>query len=618
MIPVIVLLAIFLFFAYVNPFGQGNAYRPAALKIETLKNLKVLSDEAGKKVFGAGRLEKRGGLYVLKLKGSAYEMGYQHGQLLREEIRNGAMPYQAYPVYTHSPYYPLPGVKKWFLTRYFDWVIYHPLMKNAPLRFLEEIKGLADGSGLKFDLVLRGNLLSEFRMITTPQLKKTMLKRLQTDGECSCFAAFDDMTRDGNLIVGRNTDYSGAGLWDQTQTVFFYEPDDGYRYVNVGAAGLIKCNTCMNEHGLCLGGHFMYSTDVTSNGAGFTALEHAIMLRASTVEEAHALVQSSKRAGAFAYLLAGGREKNAAVVEATASRVGLRYAEGGFICETNFMTTDETRPVDSILELGIAKNAISRFRRLEELIRENAGSITPQRAAQFMGDHKDMCSGDIRPFGNVIATLGNLTSTVFLPVEHVFWVADGLAPVCNNIFLGFNFFKEFENQPYLVTPEILEPNEYVKTVSYEALREFYPLRVDAVLPPFRREDLLERVSEVVKMTPGEVVYRLLVIKLLLHQGKATDAAEQLKLMVDYALSPSEQAQVMLLLGFTYDLNGDREVARRCYQDILQKTQSPRQDVLTAVNPFILADANRFLQRAFTNQHIACVEISLDMGSSYDR
>ena len=44
-----------------------------------------------KKYFKDAWMEKRGDLYVLHLKGSPYEVGYQHGILMKEEIKKGAV-----------------------------------------------------------------------------------------------------------------------------------------------------------------------------------------------------------------------------------------------------------------------------------------------------------------------------------------------------------------------------------------------------------------------------------------------------------------------------------------------------------------------------------------------
>jgi hypothetical protein len=528
------------------------------------------------------------------------------------------MQYHADPVYLHKPYSQMKPVVKWLFNRYAAWFIYLPLLNGSPRSFLEELKGLSDGSGFPFDVVFRGNMLSEFNMTATKFQRKILIKRLPNVNECTSFAAFGSQTQDGSLIVGRNTDYSGASLWDVTQVVFFYQPQEGYRYANVGSAGLIKCNSCLNEKGMVLGGHFMYSVDVNPAGAGFSALQHAIMRGAAGIDEAYQILSTHERAGAFAYLIASGQEKDAAVIEATTNSLGRRNALKEVIFETNFMTTPECHAVDFLQEVGIAKNPLSRFKRIEELIHQHAGKISVQSAAQFMGDHKDMASGDVRPTGNVIATLSNLTSVIFRPEDFTFWVADGLAPVCNNPFTGFNLLHELAGIEYQVQPPVLEPNEYVKTAAFEALRRYYPVYVKAILPPFDRKDLKEQVMGLVKQIPGDVMYRLLLAKLYLREGKAREALSHFNMLSDYALSPSEQAQLLLFQGMTYDLLGEHDNAVNSYRSILQKAKLPEADELKLINPIILADAAKYSQAGFSMKDLKTVEISLDMGSLYDR
>ncbi|MCJ7623172.1 MAG: C45 family peptidase, partial [Anaerolineaceae bacterium] len=422
---IFVMIVIFILFSSYPPIGNGRRYVPSGRLNDRLRTKSILEPGDGRRTFCDASLERRSGLYVLRLKGAPYEMGFQHGVLLREEIRRGALLYHAGSVDNFAPFNQKSDFVRWLLKKYFDWTIYRPLFRNAPKDYLTEIKGLADGCGLPFDVVFRGNMLSEFNMNTAKLTKQAMLKRLQS-GECTSFAAFGSNTPDGKVIMGRNTDYSGAGLWDKYQTVMFYEPQDGHRFVNVGTAGLLKCNSCMNEKGLCLGGHFLYSDDVKANGVGFTALELEIMKKSGSIEQAYAIVRKYARAGAFGYLLVDGRRNEAAVVEACANHVGLRLSEKERICETNFMTTTELKPVDILIKHGVGRNPLARYRRMLELIDENPGSITPQKAAMFMGDHKDLCSNSVRPFGMCPATLANLTSAVFHPECFDFWVADGL------------------------------------------------------------------------------------------------------------------------------------------------------------------------------------------------
>ena len=130
------LLLVALFFALASPIGNGGAYLPSpviqAMLVET-----EISEDGDAKLFGGGGLEQRDGLYVLRLSGSPYEMGYQHGKLLSDEIRRGAVPYFDRAIDNLAPFSAMSVPLRWLLGRYFDWTILRPLVKHSPPSFLE-------------------------------------------------------------------------------------------------------------------------------------------------------------------------------------------------------------------------------------------------------------------------------------------------------------------------------------------------------------------------------------------------------------------------------------------------------------------------------------------------
>jgi hypothetical protein len=72
--------------------------------------------EGGKKYYKDAWMEKRDNLYILHLKGTPYEVGYQHGILMSEEIKNGAVNLYADPIFRgKKSYSPLSLFIKAFL-----------------------------------------------------------------------------------------------------------------------------------------------------------------------------------------------------------------------------------------------------------------------------------------------------------------------------------------------------------------------------------------------------------------------------------------------------------------------------------------------------------------------
>jgi hypothetical protein len=598
------------------PLGDGRAYLPNPEELRWLDSLSVVEDERGRKAFGRATVEKRGGLNVLRLCGSHYEMGYQHGALLRDEIEKGALPFYAAPAENFAPFKHSRSLTRWVLARYFDWAIYRRLLKYSPRQYLAELKGIADGSGQSFADVFRGNMLSDLNMNLIKVLEKKALKQVGQQG-CTSFAAFGGASEDGKLVMGRNTDYAGGGLWDRNQTVVVYEPDDGQRFTSVSSAGLIKCNSCMNESGVCLGAHFLFLSDTVADGVSFTFLEIEIMKKATSVEQARAIVEQSPRAGAFAFLIADGKANEAAVIEASAGAVGVRYALGDLLWETNVATTDEIKPFDIFLRNSIGKNPIARFERMQMLLNENQGKITPLMAAQFMGDHADMCSDSLRPAGGIISQVTNLTSAVFSPANFNFWVADGLAPVCNNAYIGFNLMNELADTPSEINPQVLPPNQYVQSQAYKGLRKYYDAMVHFLVPPCDIEAALASLEEAVALCPDEALYRRIAARLLLSQWDAGAAAAHLAKALECVQSPNELAQTRLLLGFTCDLQGKREDALQQYREVLNSASDNSSNILSAINKFVLADAKKYSHSPYTLTDTKELEVNFEIVGKHD-
>jgi hypothetical protein len=601
--------------------GDGGEYLPNSEELRWLGSTTVDEDDRGRKVFGRASLERRGGLSVLKLRGSCYEMGYQHGALLRDEIRDGAVPFFARATENFAPFKNMNPLVRYFTAKYFDWTIFRPLLKFSPPDCLAELKGVADGSGLDFATVFRGNLLSELNMNLVKVMEKKALSGeaplVEAQAGCTSFAAFGDATPDGKLVMGRNTDYSGGGLWDTHQTVMFYEPEDGYNFTNIGSAGLIKCNSCMNEKGLCLGGHFLFLNDVRPDGVCFTFFELEIMRKAATIDEAVAMIKNNPRAGGFAFTLADGESGEAAVVEVCAGAVGVRRAENGVVWETNMATTEEIEPVDVFHRNGIGKNPFARFERMRMLVDERAGVITPAVAASFMGDHMDMCSDSMRPVGGVISQLTNVTSAVFTPADFNFWVADGLSPVCNNTYVGFNLMRELADDAPDARPADLAPNDYVDTDDYKALRVYYEALVSFTIPPVDKKAAFEKVCEAIALHPDEAIYRRLAAKMALRRGDVEAASEHLGSALGCVQSPSELAQTHLLLGFASDLSGNRGEATQRYREALSIADAADDGILACVNRFVVADARKYSTAPFTFENAGKIEISFDSTAKYD-
>src|SRR5262245_33220468 len=91
-------------------------------------------------VLSRASVTNENGLIVIHLSGTPYEIGYQHGTLLRQEVREH---YQQLYGYLQS----LPKFRfcrRWQVNFILNW-FWDDLKPYVPKEFLEEMRGLADG-----------------------------------------------------------------------------------------------------------------------------------------------------------------------------------------------------------------------------------------------------------------------------------------------------------------------------------------------------------------------------------------------------------------------------------------------------------------------------------------
>ncbi|MBI4614111.1 MAG: peptidase C45 [Planctomycetes bacterium] len=239
---------------------------------------------------GKGRLERQDGRLVLYVSGTPYEMGFQHGRLLPDLVRKNfdavldnrgkigeSTEYQAYKVLA-------PGMH-FFLRR------------HVPERFREEMKGLAEGSGLPYDRIEAGNLFPEAF-------------------HCSGMALMGKATKDGSLYHVRILDYMTEAGLQETALVIIHEPEGGHRWMNVGFAGFIGSVTGMNDAQVTIGE--MGGRGLASwNGMPMAFLVRDALERAGTLEEAVSIFRETPRTCEYYYVISDAKIPDARAVWAT-------------------------------------------------------------------------------------------------------------------------------------------------------------------------------------------------------------------------------------------------------------------------------------------------------------
>ncbi len=252
---------------------------------------------------GEGYLEKVDGTLVLHLSGDYYDLGYQHGVLLREMVKENMLSI----VDNQSE---LAESKEYKLYKMLRGAMHARLKPHIPEKFMEELRGLAEGAGLEFEQVLTGNLMPEAF-------------------HCSGMSLFGKATRGGSLYHVRLLDYMTEVGFQDRAVLMIVSPKGARTFMNVSYAGFVGSITGMNDAQIAIG-------EMGGQGQGFfdgmpmSLLLRDALERATTLKEAMDIFADTPRTCEYYYVISDAKIPDARGVYATPKQI--HFIEPG----TNF------------------------------------------------------------------------------------------------------------------------------------------------------------------------------------------------------------------------------------------------------------------------------------------
>ncbi len=238
---------------------------------------------------GKGFLEKVDGQYVLHVSGSSFEMGFQHGKLLKEKIQSNIKKYidQKKPELEDRLAQFEQNLDR--------------LLAYTPNSYQEEMMGIAEGSGIPYEKILKLNMFPEMF-------------------HCSGITASGDATKNGDLYHVRLLDYSIGKEVQNTAVLIVAEPDDKHAFLNVSYAGFIGVVTGMNDKKISVG-------EIGGQGYGnWKGMPMSFLLRqvletSSSLELAKKTLEETPRTCEYYYVIADGNSLTSIGVYATESQI---------------------------------------------------------------------------------------------------------------------------------------------------------------------------------------------------------------------------------------------------------------------------------------------------------
>jgi len=238
-----------------------------------------------------GWLEERDGVKILHLNGSNYEMGFQHGMLLKEEVQQNLRAYLNYSNVSINDLLDIWNIMK-------DYV---------PQNYIDEIQGLADGAEVTFEEIAAANMV----VIV---------------GDMGCFgiSAWGNATKDGKLYHARSFDQPFtikdpiSGKYAHENSVLIVRnPDNGYASLCPSVAGTMHGGGGFNDQGIAVGQQVCWSKDYTLQGTPGQFRVQMVLDQASNATEAIDILTTNRDLG-WNFILSDSNTPIGYAVETTA------------------------------------------------------------------------------------------------------------------------------------------------------------------------------------------------------------------------------------------------------------------------------------------------------------
>ncbi len=346
--------------------------------------------------YGPAYLEQIGAERVLHLKGTHYEMGFQHGTLMKDEVIAASARLRAVGSLSWEGDFKASLGEAW---RRCDPFI--------PQKFKDEIKGMSDATGLPLDYV------QDFTIF--PELF-----------HCSGFALWGRATKDGELLHGRVLDYMRTAGLDKWALIIIQEPEGGAAFVNVAYSGMIGSVTGMNDQQVAIGemgGHGAEQWD----GMPMTLLISECLESSKTLDDVRRIMTDTPRTCEYYYVISDAKADNGR---------GMAYGVAAFPKEIQFIGPNESherlpRPVEDAVLLS----AGDRYNCLVDRALKMYGKFTPQEALDLMA--------------RGVAMESNMHDALFKPRTMELWVANSTVrqPACNRPYRHYDVRKLIAEKP---------------------------------------------------------------------------------------------------------------------------------------------------------------------------
>jgi isopenicillin-N N-acyltransferase-like protein len=486
MVSLAILVVLFRLAVKVNPPPLGETYTEQPERTEQGEEQYTCGESWLKK--------NRYGLWEMYLKGSDFELGVNHGILAKELIH-----YQE-EVFVSKIRELVPSENYLRFLKYVVVWMNRNIDHYIPLEFQREIYGVALQASDEFSFIG-----PDYQRILNYHAAHDIGHALQNMNlvACTALAVNGNRSRSGELLVGRNFDFSMGDDFARNKIIAFYEPDSGYRFASITWGGMIGVVSGMNEKGLVVTLNAAKSGIPTSSKTPTSILARQILQYAATIEEAYEMAGQAETFVAESFLISSAQDRKTVVIEKSPKGLALYDPGTDELILTNHFQSETFRNSKLTLKNKEEGASVYRWDRAKQLLdrqgKHDEESFVKILRDRYGMDDREIGMGNERAVNQLVAH----HSVVFKPEELKMWVS--AFPYSLGTYLSYDLNRVFadtlgieadqfiagesiEADPFLSSDAFLDYQKYKletgkikKIIDNDQLEKADPLMLDRYL-----------------------------------------------------------------------------------------------------------------------------------------
>lgn len=241
---------------------------------------------------------------------------------------------------------------------------------------------------------------------------------------CTSFAAWDNKTEDGSLLLARNLDFYAGDDFAENKMVAFVRPTEGYPFMTVAWPGMTGNLSGMNMQGLTVTINAGKSDMPLVAKTPISLLAREILQYAKNTEEAIAIARKRQVFVSESIMVGSANDRKAILIEVSPNKFGVYDVPNTtqLICSNHFQSgayNDDENNKETIIN----SHSQYRYERMEELLAEN-DKVNTVKAAGIMRNTLGLNNAALG-YGNEKAVNQLLAhhSVIFKPEQRLVWVS---------------------------------------------------------------------------------------------------------------------------------------------------------------------------------------------------